>query len=215
MENIEIINTQPRHGSAIYDVIRLAYGGTLDEGCETCLDEDAVREQIAKFPEGQFVAVTKVDGEEFVVGMAATMRTNVPPTAPPKTWFDAIGSLKIANHNPNGEWLYGVEASVRLDYQGRGIGVALYDARFDLVKRLNLRGWYAGGMLAGYYRYCDQMSVETYAQKVMNREIVDPTVTMQMNRGFEAWGLIEDYLVEAEGESNAMLIVWKNPDFKE
>ena len=215
MEEIKIINTAPEHGPQIYDVIRLAYGGTLDDDCITCIDAEATREQIARFPEGQFVAVMTVDGEELVVGMASTMRTRVPPTEPPRVWMDAIGSLGIANHEPTGEWLYGVEASVRLNYQGRGIGTALYHARFDLVKKLNLRGWYAGGMLAGYHRYRNQMPVEIYAEKVMQREIHDPTVTMQMNRGFEARGLIKDYIEDAQGETHAMLIVWNNPDFRE
>ena len=215
MEDIEIINTAPEHGPQIYDVIRLAYGGTLDEDCLTCIDAEATRQQIERFPEGQFVAVMTIDGEELVVGMAATMRTNIPPTAPPMKWMEAIGSLGIANHDPAGEWLYGVEASVRLSYQGRGIGTALYHARFDLVKRLNLRGWYAAGMLAGYHRYSDHMPVEVYAQKVRNREIHDPTVTMQMNRGFEVGELIKNYIRDAQGETDAMVIVWENPEYQE
>jgi ribosomal protein S18 acetylase RimI-like enzyme len=215
MKNVSIINTQPRHCAAIYDVIRLAYDGSLDEDCPNCITAEAAAEQIERFPEGQFVAVTTVNGEELVVGMAATMRTNKPPTEPPLPWIEAIGSLGIANHVPQGDWLYGVEASVRQDYQGRGIGTALYDARFALVKRLNLRGWYAGGMLLGYLDYEDELSLADYGAKVQRREIVDPTVTMQLNRGFEAWGVIENYMDESEDDRHAMLIVWQNPDYRD
>lgn len=214
MENVTIINTQARHCAAYFDVIRLAYGGTLDDDCPFCITTQAAEEQIRRFPEGQFVAVTEREGEEVVVGIAATMRTSKPPTSTPLPWIDAIGSLGIANHDPEGDWLYGVEASVRQDYQGQGIGSALYKARFDLVKRLNLRGWYAGGMLLGYLDYEDELSPAEYAEKVRQREILDPTVTMQMNRGFEAWGVIENYMDESEEDRHAMLIVWQNPAYR-
>ena len=64
----------------------------------------------------------------------------------------AIGDLRISAHEPAGDWLYGVELAVHPDYQGHGIGTALYQARFDLVRSLNLRGWYAVGMLMGVQR---------------------------------------------------------------
>ncbi len=100
------------------------------------------------------------------------------------------------------------------DFQRRGIGTALYIARFTLTKRLNLRGWYAGGMLMGYHRYRKHMSLHEYAEKVAQREIIDPTVTMQMNRGFKPLGLIENYADVPQADNGAMLIVWENPDYR-
>ncbi|MCI0709635.1 MAG: GNAT family N-acetyltransferase [Chloroflexi bacterium] len=215
LSDITIMNTQREHGQGVYDTVRLAYGVPLDEECENCIDAHDVAEQLARFPEGQFVAVYTEEEPNLVVGMAATMRTNRPPTNPPRKWIDEIGSTGIANHNPYGEWLYGVEMSVRPDFRLQGIGTALYHARFELVKRLGLKGWYAGGMLMGYRRYRREMSVREYGEKVINREIIDPTVTMQMNRGFEAWDVIEDYLDEPDAGNGAVLIVWKNPEYDE
>lgn len=100
------------------------------------------------------------------------------------------------------------------DFQRRGIGTALYIARFKLAKHLNLRGWYAGGMLMGYHRYRNHMSLKEYAEKVAQREIIDPTVTMQMNRGFKPMGLIENYADVPQADNGAMLIVWENPDYR-
>ncbi len=209
IEEIQITHTQPEHGPGIYDVIRLAFLGTDQVECDGCIDADDVRVQLQRFPEGHFVAL---HGEK-VVGVAITMRTHYPPDKPPLKWLEVLGDLTIRNHEPDGDWLYGVEMAVRPAYQGYGVGTRLYEARFDLVKRLNLRGWYAVGMLMGYRNYRDQMSVREYGEKVIARQIKDPTVTMQMNRGFEAWGVVENYMHEPPAGDSGVLIVWKNPDY--
>lgn len=214
LDAIRITNTRPEHAQGVYDTVRAAYGVPLDEDCPECIPPEALHRQLERFPEGQFVALHAGSEGEMVVGIASTMRTNRPPTARHLPWMEAIGSMGIANHDPDGEWLYGVEMAVRPAFRRRGIGTALYQARFAMVKRLNLRGWYAGGMLMGYHRYADQMSVQEYAEKVMAGELRDPTVTMQINRGFEARGLIEDYLDEPEAGNAAILIVWHNPDYR-
>ena len=213
MTEFTITNTRPEHAQSVYDVVRLAYGTPLDKPCPMCINADDVREQIERFSEGQFVAVTHENDAEIVIGIAATMRTSRPPTAPPLKWIPAIGSKGIAAHEPDGEWLYGVEHCVRPSHQRRGISTTLYKSRFEFVKKLNLRGWYAGGMILGYARYRDQMSEETYAEKVMCGELVDSTVTMQMNRGFDARAYIKDYIEEEEHNNSGILIVWENPDY--
>lgn len=210
INNLEVVNTRPEHGQGVYDTVRLAYGVPLSEECEECISPQDVLEQLKRFAEGQFVAVWN----GIVIGMASTMRTNYPPTSPPRPWMEEIGTCGIANHNPDGEWLYGVEMSVRPDFRRKGVGTALYQARFDLVRQLGLKGWYAGGMLMGYHRYAEEMSPKDYGEKVIAREIIDPTVTMQMNRGFEAWRVIENYLDEPDAGNAAVLIVWYNPDRK-
>ncbi len=212
-EDIVIRNTRLEDGPGVYDTVRLAYGMTLDEECDTCISAEAVKEQLERFPEGQFVAVYQP--ENLVVGEASTMRITYPPTKKPREWMEEIGSIGISKHDPHGEWLYGVEMTVRPDFRRKGVGTALYQARFNLVKRLNLKGWYAGGMLMGYHRYRDQMTPAEYGEKVIKREIIDPTVTMQMNRGFEAWGVIENYLDEPDAGDCAVHIVWKNPEYQE
>ncbi|MDQ7026195.1 MAG: GNAT family N-acetyltransferase [Anaerolineae bacterium] len=215
---ISITNTRLEHGEQIHHVIRAAFEVPEDDTCRECIGREAIASMLQRFAEGQFVAVINEvndSEEEIVVGVACTMRTNYPPTKPPRAWWETIGTHHIHNHHPDGEWLYGVEMAVHPTYRKRGIGTMLYEARFDLVKRLNLRGWYAGGMLMGYHRYEDQMSVREYGEKVIAGDMKDPTVTMQMNRGFEAWSVIEDYIEEELAGDAAVLIVWKNPDYQE
>jgi len=210
-DRIYVLNTQTHQAAAVAKVVQAAYYVKPEEigSCDVCMQASDILAQVRQFPEGQFVAM--MNGE--VVGMAATMRTKRPPTAPRLRWLDAIGGLAARNHDPDGDWLYGIEVAVLPDCRGRGIGVRMYEARFDLVKRLNLRGWYAGGMLMGYHRYKNQMSVRDYAEKVATRQIIDPTVTMQMNRGFRLGGVIEDYLPEEWAGNAAMTIIWDNPDY--
>jgi GNAT superfamily N-acetyltransferase len=214
-ENIIITNTRPEHADEVPLVICAAYG-MEDIEPDDCYENDQipapddVLKQIERFPEGQFVALW----DDQVVAIAITFRTNYPPDAPPHRWMDSIGDLGIANHDPNGEWLYGMEFSVLPEMQGKGIGIKMYEARFAMVKRLNLKGFYAGGMLMGYPRYRDTMTPREYGEAVIRRELKDPTVTMQMNRGFRAVSVIEDYLVEETSGNAAVLIVWDNPDYQ-
>lgn len=208
---IQISNTQLDQAEAASRAIMLAYESDDEDDCELCLKPEHIRQQIEKFPEGQFIAL--LDGK--VVGAAATMRLNEPPAQPAKKWVEAIGDMGIDKHDPQGDWLYGVEVGVDAAYQGKGVGTALYHARFNLVKKLNLRGWYAGGMLSGYGDYT-HLSPSDYADNVLSGEIIDPTVSMQLNRGFEAHGVIEDYLEgEDDYDRHAMLLIWHNPTYEE
>lgn len=205
-----ILHAREEHSESIHQIIRLAYGLEAEDECPDCMTPDNISALIGRFPQGQFVAL---EGEK-VVGFALTMRTNNSPYDTPLTWWQQVGDRNITNHEPVGSWLYGVEFAVHPDYQRRGIGTALYKARFMLVKALQLRGFYAGGMLSGYPRYKTQLSLQEYAQKVINGEIKDPTVSMQMHQGFRPYGLIENYAGAATVCDNAMLIVWTNPQLE-
>ena len=258
LPGIAVMNTQDWHADAAAATIREAYKIPYDEPCDDCFDAEAILAQIERFPQGQFVAIrTSGPGAGHAVGMAATMRTSRPPTAPILPWIDAIGDTRLSAHEPEGDWLYGVEMAVRPDYRRIGIGTGLYRARFALVKALNLRGWYAVGMLMGYRKpafyaatmeqkakllnareadkngeldederyairelisklptHADLMDVREYGERVIQRQIKDPTVTMQMNRGFRAVSVVTDYDDEPQAGNAGALIVWQNPDYR-
>ena len=201
-----VVPTHLRHAEGVYDVIRLANGYPLDRYCH-CINPEAVAEQLERFPDGQFVAVTYEDGREKVVGMATTMLTSRDPDEEPLAWYDMIGSFGLRNHDPDGDWLYGVEIAVHPDYQRHGIGSALYRARLALIDELGLEGWFAGGMLMGYYRYRGRMTPREYGQRVIAGEIEDPTVSMQLRRGFEPRAIIEEYYPEWKAGHAAVLLV--------
>lgn len=208
--HFDVVSTELDHASEVYDVIHLANGYPLD-AAKRERHVVYVERQLERFPEGQFVAVTTVDGREVVVGTATTLRTSRPPDAPPLTWFEVIGDHGLPTHDPDGDWLYGVEIAVRPDFQRRGIASALYRARLALVPELALRGWYAGGMLMGYHRYADVLTPRAYAERVIAGELVDPTVTMQLHRGLAPLGIIENYYPEPKAGGCAVLLAWLPP----
>lgn len=209
-----MVPTQLHHAEQVYEVVRRAHGVPLHRECRGCNPPEILAQQLDRFPEGQFVALaylTHEDGkeEECVVGTATLMRTARPPSARPLPWIEAIGSHGLSNHDSKGDWLYGVEMAVHPDYQGRGVGSALYRARLALIGRLGLNGMYAGGMLKGYHQYCHLMGPAEYGRKVIRGELRDPTVTMQLNRGFKAYGVIENYEWDAAAGNCAVLIAWE------
>ncbi len=213
-----IFNTQPSHVDSVVISLRRAYGLNRyghDDSDEDVFTEDDILAHIQRFPQGQFAA-QRISGPNAgnCVGMATTMRASRPPTAPILPWMEAIGGLCLGQHEADGEWLYGVEMAVHPSYRRQGIGKALYEARFQLARRLGLRGWYAVGMLMGYQKYADNMRVAEYGEKVIRGELKDPTVTMQMNRGFRAVRVVTDYCDEPAAGDAGVLIVWENPDYE-
>lgn len=208
-----IVQAQPQHGRGVYKTICLANGFDPDgpaavPGVFGLAEWPAL---LTRFGEGQFVAVTGADEAERVVGVALALRTHYPPSANPKSWREMIGDLALAGHTPQGKWLYGAEKAVHPEHQGRGVGTALYEAQFRLVRQLGLRGIYAGGMLKGYARYQEAMSIREYAGKVMRGELFDPTVSVQMKRGFKPRSIIENYAWDHDAQHTGVLIVWEPP----
>jgi len=215
LPGVVIMNTKPWHVEDVSRTMREAYGIGWDEDCDDCFAPSDVRGHLERFAAGQFMAMRiSGPGAGQAIAMAVTLRTSRPPSAPILPWLEAIGDMRLSAHEPEGDWLYGVEMAVRPMYQGHGIGSAMYEARFQLARRLNLRGWYAIGMLMGYKDYADAMDVVEYGAKVIAREIKDPTVTMQMNRGFRAERVVTNYVDEPAANDAGALLVWENPDYE-
>lgn len=197
---------RPEHASGVNDTFLRANG---HDGRYLWITPEALEEALTRFSAGQFVAVLEEDGVERVVGAAMMLRTDRPPTLRPLPWTQATGGYRLRRHVPDGRWLYGVEIAVHPDFQRRGIAGALYRERLGLVERHGLRGWYAGGMLMGYHRYRARLSPREYGERVIRRELRDPTVTTQLNRGLVPWGVIEGYHPEPKAGDAAVLIGWE------
>ncbi len=196
---VQITHAKPQDCAAVNSVIHAVWGDTYNE--------TELQGHVRRYPQAIFMAMV----EEQVVGFAITMRTNRSPQAKPLSWQDAVGAINFDNHESNGRWLYGVDFGIHPDFRKRGIGTLMYQARFKLVQRLKLRGFYAGGMLRGYEKYRQLMTVREYGEKVIAGKIKDPTVTMQINRGFKPRAVIENYAECAAANDGAVLIVWNNP----
>lgn len=168
------------------------------------LDEDDIREYARVFPEGYFVAL---DGDT-PVGMGAGIFLDFDFAHPQHTIAGITGEHQCGNHDPEGEWYYGTDITVLPTYRGRGIGGMLYEARKDLVRRYGKRGIIAGGSLPGFYAYKSEMTIQEYVDAVVRGEIRDPTLSFQLDNGFEVRGLLENYIEDEADDGWATLIVW-------
>jgi predicted amidohydrolase/GNAT superfamily N-acetyltransferase len=168
-----------------------------------------VRGQIVTFPEGQFVVV--YDGE--VVGYAASFLIDEATAMAPHTWSEITGGGYGSRHDPNGDWLYGMEVCVDPHRRRLRIGQRLYDARQRLAEVFELKGIVFGGRMPGWARrrraYPDPMD---YIEAVKEREVDDPVISFHLRAGFEPIGVLRGYLRgDRESGGHATHMVWRNP----
>jgi predicted amidohydrolase/GNAT superfamily N-acetyltransferase len=163
------------------------------------------------FPQGQLVA--EVKGK--IVGAAASLIVNLgPDSLRGHTWAGITDSGYFTNHDPHGDTLYGADVYVHPEARGKGVGAALYEARRQLCRRLNLRRILAGGRLWNYSDHADDYPAEEYAQRVAAGEIKDLVLSFQLREGFILRGVMPNYLRDKRSHNHASLIEWLNPDYK-
>lgn len=209
---VRIDTTRAEHVPALAALQRVVFPTLSDD---ELLTEEKYLKHLEIFPEGQFVALVDGDEGEIVVGSASAFRTNFDFDDIQHTFLDAVADGWLTNHDPNGEWLYGVDMSVHPDYRGRRIGRRLYEARQQLVFELNLRGEIAGAMLPGYhYHHRRLRSVAQYILRVKQGHLYDPTLSMQLKNGFRVRGILYNHITDPRSNNTATLIVRENPYYQ-
>ena len=172
-----------------------------------------LRGQIATYPDGQFV----VEFEGEIVGYAASFRIDEKSAMGPHTWDQITGGGYGARHDPEGEWLYGMEVCVDPARRRLRIGQRLYDARRDLCEAQNLKGIVFGGRMPGLARrraaYPDP---NAYVEAVRDRKVKDPIMAFHQRSGFEPAGVLLNYLPSDKASlGHAARWVWRNPYYVE
>jgi ribosomal protein S18 acetylase RimI-like enzyme len=109
--------------------------------------------------------------------------------------------------------MYGVESCVHPDYRSKGVGSRLMDARFNVLRRLNLRGLIAGAMPMDYHLSAHEVSIEQYVQDVVEGRRYDTNLTKQLHKGFRVHNLIPDYIHDPRTHDWAVAIIWHNKDY--
>jgi GNAT superfamily N-acetyltransferase len=160
------------------------------------------RRHLEIFPEGQFMVL---DGEK-VVGATTTIRYHY--SEKHHTFLEISDNLWMTSHEPDSEWLYGMDVGVDATYRKMGIARELYRARHWLCSALNLKGQMTVGMLNSYADQKEPISLQDYFAKVKSGEIADKTVSVQQKIGFEIKSLMENYLDDPQcGNAGALLII--------
>lgn len=166
-----------------------------------------------EFPEGSVIGFDG-DQREEPVAVGLGVRTHFDFANPQHNLKDFFRDAQTeSGDDPSGSWYYGTDIVVRPDYRRRGIGRELYDFRKQICVDLNLEGIIAGGVIPGYAEHKDQMSADDYIAKVVAGELYDPTLTFQLENGFEAPCALANYMKDPEVNDYASLIVWHNPDY--
>lgn len=108
-----------------------------------------IASQINNLPEGQFIV--ELDGK--IVGYASSFLIDEETAMGPHTWNGITGHGSAANHNPDGEWLYGLEVCVDRKHRRLRLGQRLYDARRQMVEGEYYKGIVFGGRMPNYGRH--------------------------------------------------------------
>lgn len=183
---LRVCSTAPEHAEQLERLQEIVFPTLADS---ERFKAPHYRAHIKMFPEGQFVVL---DGDR-VVGMTTTIRLDL-ETAHKSTFPDLIAGGYCTSHEPHGAWMYGLDIGSHPDCRGKGVGRALYAARHLAARALGLEGQATEGMLSGYGKVADQMSIDDYYEEVVARKRKDPTVSAQMAVGFEPRGLRKNYL---------------------
>jgi GNAT superfamily N-acetyltransferase len=197
---IVIVNTDPpRHADQLGAMQALAFP-TLDP--DELFIADHFYKHVELFAEGQFTALY----EDQPVGSTTTIRYHFDFDDTHHTFAEMIAGGWATSHQPDGDWMYGLDISVHPGYRRMGIATGLYYARQETVRRLGLKGQLAGGMLIGYDDYRQHMTPQEYFEKVKRGELYDPTISTQMRVGFMPLQLLPDYISDPRCDGYGVLI---------
>lgn len=171
--------------------------------------ESQIRGQIHHFPEGQFI----VAHGEKIIAYCATFLIDGDLALAPHTWAEITGGGYGSRHDPEGEYLYGMEVCVDSDYRGFRIGQRLYNERKKLCQEWRLKGIVFGGRLPTLRRRIKSIaSIEQYVEQVKAKKANDPVLSFQLRNGFEVLGILPNYLPsDFESMGNAVHLLWRNP----
>ncbi|MFT5204078.1 MAG: GNAT superfamily N-acetyltransferase [Candidatus Aldehydirespiratoraceae bacterium] len=172
-------------------------------------DARSIRQLAEEFARGSFVVL---DGDT-PVAMGCGVRVNFDFDDYQHTFEELFPHDQGSGDDPDGEWYYGTDISVDPTYRRRGIGAHLYELRKQVCQDLNLRGIIAGGAIPGFADHKHEITAAEYVAKVVAGELYDRTLSFQLESGFEASGVLANYLDDPAVDSWASFIVWRNPKY--
>lgn len=192
-------NTLPEHAVQLEELQKTVF--------PTLAEDEWIRavhylRHLELFPEGQFVIT---DGDK-VIGMTTTMRTPFDFEHYHHTFKETIAGGWLSNHDPEGDWLYGLDMGILPAYRGTGLARVLYRARQEMARSLGLKGQLTVGMMNGYGAVAHLMSGEQYYQELLEGLRTDPTISVQMKIGFEPVALMPEHLNDPSCGNYGVLI---------
>ena len=205
-DSIVVETTRPEHFTAIRELSALVYP---DEPPWT---EAYLSKHHESFPQGQWVALDRSANDE-VVGMAASLIVAWDDYDRMDRYVDMTAHGTFDNQDPEGRTLYGAEVMSHPERRRMGIGGKLYAARRELCRRMGLLRIRAGARIPSYRQHADRMTAVEYVQAVIQGELRDPTLSFQLNQGFDVIAVVPGYMrLDVESQGYGVLIEWMNSD---
>ena len=165
--------------------------------------ESHLQEHMRLFPEGQLVA--EANGK--IVGHSASFRIDSKVALLPHTFREITASGTFGRHDPTGDALYGAEIMVHPDYRRTGIAGRFYTYRFELMERLGIRYFIAGGRIPGYGTLKHKMTAQQYVDEVVSGYRADRVLTPQLRSGLRVHAILDGYLDDPNSDNKATLLV--------
>ena len=194
-----LLTAEPKYAKQQAELQKIVFPTLSDE--ELMTEAQYIR-HMEIFPEGQMIVL---DGDT-VIASTTTLLQNY--HSGPHTFLEISDNLWLGTHDPKADWLYGLDVSVHPDYQGKGIGKQIYNARQEVAKSLGTKGQMTAGMPIGFDKVKDQMNIAQYCEKLIKGEIIDPTVTAQTKCGFILVEPLFDYLDDPRSGNCSVLMYW-------
>ncbi len=166
--------------------------------------------QIRTFPEGQIGIVA----DDRLVASSASLMVTDADYSNWANWLEMSDDGFIRNHDPDGDSLYGIEIMVDPGMRGMRLARRLYDARKELCRRKDLARLIIGGRIPGYATNARSMTAREYVERVTDKSIFDPVLTVQLGNGFQMRELVKDYMPSDEDSAGwATCLEWPNLDY--
>ena len=159
------------------------------------------------FPDGQLC----IEDKGVVVAAALILIIDYQNLEKQHSYEDIVSKGSFDAHDPDGDYLYGIDLFVHEDYRGMRFGRRLYDARKMLCEQLNLKGILVGGRIPGYADSHESITPTAYIEKVKNKQILDPVLTFQLSNDFHPKRALRNYIpADTASRSYAVLLEWNN-----
>lgn len=154
------------------------------------------------FAEGQFVAIAN----GVVVGSASATRLSETTHGHHRTWDEMAGGFYLETFDPNGPILFGLDISVHPGYRRSGVARKLYEARFELVRRLGLKKFATTCRVPDFNLFDGE--IETYARNCSEGSNFDRTLSPLLSVGLVPVDCLRDHMEDAESRNCAVQLEW-------
>lgn len=193
---------EPRDIPGVVALQRLCFPGPFP--AELLWTAEHLMRHLEVYQEGQMVAV---EGEQMVASASAVAISEERWQAH-GTWDETVGGFYFDHADPQGSTLYGADISVHPDFRSQGIGRALYEARFELVRKRGMARFGTACRMPDFAFHETGRTVKEYAHAVASGELQDRTLTPLLRYGLALIDVLEGYMPDEESGHAAALLEW-------